>query len=45
MGKFTKYMIGAVVVVVGIVGAGLLLKWGAENDVAFLKDAREGFDA
>lgn len=39
-----KLIMGGVVVA-AVVVAGLLMKYGAEADIPFLRDARDGFDS
>lgn len=43
--KLVNMIITAAVVAAGVIAGGYLMKWGADNDVAFLSNARDGFDS
>lgn len=44
MPSFKNMFVATAVVVVGVVGALIAIKWGHENDVPLLKDAAEVLD-
>ncbi len=42
--KLTSILKAMVPMVLGVIVAGFVLKWGHENDIPLIKDAAAGFD-
>lgn len=40
-----KYLVPVLLTAIGVIAAGVAIKWGNENDIPLLKEAAEGFDS